>query len=45
MRLTPEESLSLVHELTLSAWALSGKPLPQYTRATTPIRIVKGKAE
>jgi hypothetical protein len=45
VRLTPEESLSLVHELTLSAWALSGKPLPQYTRATTPIRIVKGKAE
>jgi hypothetical protein len=45
VRLTPEESLSLVHELTLSAWALSGKPLPQYTRATTPIRIIKGKAE
>lgn len=46
VRLTPEERLSLVHELTLSAWAaLSGEPLPRYTRATMPIRIVTGKAE
>jgi hypothetical protein len=45
VRLTPEECLALVHELTLSAWALSGEPLPQYTRATMPIRIVTGKAE
>lgn len=45
VHLSPEESLSLVHELTLSAWALSGKPFPHYTRATIPIRIVTGKAE
>lgn len=45
VHLTPEQSVSLVYELTLTAWTLSGKPFPQYTRATMPIRLVTGKAE
>ncbi|HWN71639.1 MAG TPA: hypothetical protein VNM90_28575 [Haliangium sp.] len=45
VHLTPEQSLSLVYELTLAAWTLSGKPFPQYTRATMPIRLVTSKDE
>ena len=45
VRLTPEQSVSLVYELTLTAWALSGKPFPQYTRATMPVRLVTSKDE
>lgn len=45
VRLTPEQAVSLVHELTFTAWALSGRPLPEYTRDTIPIRIVTSKAE
>jgi hypothetical protein len=45
VRLTPEDSLSLIHELTRTAWSLSGKPFPRYTRATMPVRIVPNKAD
>jgi hypothetical protein len=45
VHLTPEQSVALVYELTLTAWALSGKPFPQYTRATMPIRRVTSKDE
>lgn len=45
VHLHPEQSLSLVYELTLAAWSLSGKPVPQCTRATMPIRRVTSKAE
>ncbi len=36
---TPSERLALLTELSLSAWALTGRPLPTYTRATMPISI------
>lgn len=43
--LTPEESVSLVYELTLAAWSLAGKSLPQYTRDTIPVRMITGEAD
>lgn len=36
---TPAERLALVAELSKQAWALTGRPLPSYTRATIPISI------
>jgi hypothetical protein len=36
---TPSERLALLAELSSSAWALTGRPLPRYTRATTPVAI------
>lgn len=36
---TPAERLALLTELSSSAWALTGRPLPTYTRATMPISI------
>lgn len=32
----PEVLIALCTQLSLQAWALSGKPLPVYTRATMP---------
>jgi DMSO/TMAO reductase YedYZ molybdopterin-dependent catalytic subunit len=43
--LTPEQAVSLVHELTLAAWSLAGRPLPRYTRETIPLRIVTNDAD
>jgi len=36
---TVEERLALVARLSREAWALTGRPLPSYTRATMPGRI------
>ena len=33
-------AISLVTRLTLSAWALSGRELPRYSRGETPFRFV-----
>ncbi len=38
---SPATRLSLVTELTLSAWALSGRPLPDYDRAHMPGRLIR----
>ena len=35
---TPEERLAMMWSLALEAWMLTGKPLPDYDRAATPIR-------
>ncbi|CAN5325304.1 hypothetical protein BH23GEM2_BH23GEM2_20280 [soil metagenome] len=37
---TPSERIALVAELSRRAWALTGQPLPSYTRATMPVRVV-----
>jgi len=37
---TPAERLSVFAELSRAAWLATGRPLPQYTRATIPIRLV-----
>ena len=36
---TVDERVAAVAELTLSAWTLAGRPLPDYTRATMPIVV------
>jgi len=35
---TAEERLQMVWRLTVDAWALSGKRLPDYDRSTAPVR-------
>ncbi len=37
-RTTTAERFAMVWELTLAAWAFTGKPLPSYTRAEMPVR-------
>lgn len=37
---TAAERVALVAELSRHAWALTGQPIPSYTRATMPARIV-----
>ena len=36
---TAEERLEMMWPLTLEAWALAGKPLPEYRREATPILL------
>lgn len=38
---TPEERLAMLWELSLDAWALAGRQLPEYSRAETPVRIIR----
>ena len=38
---TAEERLEMMWPLALEAWELSGRPLPDYSRAETPVRIVR----
>jgi hypothetical protein len=37
---TPAERVALVAVLSRQAWALTGRPLPSYTRATMPVRVI-----
>ena len=41
---TPEQRLAMMWPLALEAWALSGQPQPDYTRAQTPILVRPGAA-
>ena len=36
---TATERLALLRELSLRMWALTGQPVPEYTRQTMPVRI------
>lgn len=36
---TPEERLAMVWTMTVEAWQLSGRPMPAYPRAATPVRL------
>jgi hypothetical protein len=38
----PGERVAMVYELTLAAWALSGRPMPTYSRAEIPGRLIRG---
>lgn len=40
-RTTPAERLALVWQLTLEAWSLAGFPIPEYSRARVPLRVVE----
>lgn len=38
---TPEERLGMMWELTVGAWALTGKPMPDYSRANMPGKMIR----
>ena len=38
---TPEERLAMVWTLTVETWALSGQPMPAYSRSATPLRLCR----
>ena len=38
---TVDERLALLTRLSRRAWAASGRPVPSYTRATTPVVITR----
>jgi hypothetical protein len=38
---TAEQRLAMMWELTLGAWALTGKPMPDYSRANMPGRGIR----
>lgn len=40
---TPSECVAMVWQLTLDAWAMSGRTIPQYSRAEMPGSIVRGR--
>ena len=41
---TVEERLAMVLELSARMWQLTGKQLPQYTRATMPGQVIRPDA-
>ena len=38
---TPEQRLELLAEASHTGWALTGRPLPSYTRAEMPVRVFR----
>lgn len=38
---TAEERLAMMWPLALEAWALTGKPMPEYSRSTMPVRVLE----
>ena len=40
---TPEQRLEMMWPLALEAWGLTGKPIPDYSRAETPVVLVRRK--
>jgi len=40
---TPEQRLEMMWPLALEAWALTGKPLPDYQRSAAPVRRFRRK--
>ncbi len=42
---TADERLAMVAELSARMWALTGKPVPVYSRAEMPVRVRKLGAE
>lgn len=38
---TPEERVAMEWELSRRAWLLSGRPIPDYDRASTPGRVIR----
>lgn len=37
----PGELIAMVRQLTLQAWAMAGKPIPDYDRANMPGRVIR----
>ena len=42
---TVAERLSMMWPLAVEAWTLAGRELPTYTRAETPIRVVRNQSK
>jgi len=40
---TPEERLEMMWPLSVEAWSLTGKPMPDYDRSATPVRRLMRK--
>jgi hypothetical protein len=38
---TAAERIAMVWRLTLDAWAMTGRPLPEYTREQMPGRVIR----
>lgn len=38
---TMEQRVAMVWELSRRMWAFTGQPLPTYTRATTPVTVLR----
>lgn len=38
---TPAERVAMVWTLTLEAWSVAGRPLPDYRREDTPVRVLR----
>lgn len=38
---TPEQRLAMMWELARGAWALTGAPMPDYSRADMPGRVIR----
>lgn len=38
---TPEERLAMMWELAVTAWTMSGHPMPDYQRSSMPGRVVR----
>lgn len=36
---SPEERIAMMWPLALDAWALAGRPIPEYSRAEMPIEV------
>jgi hypothetical protein len=39
--IAPEAALAMMWQLALDAWAMTGKSLPDYTRAEAPVRCFR----
>jgi len=37
----PEERLELLAEASAAGWALTGYPMPSYSRADMPVRVIR----
>jgi hypothetical protein len=40
---TPEQRLAMMWPLALDAWALAGRPLPDYPRREAPGRVIRAR--
>jgi hypothetical protein len=38
---TAAERIAMVWQLTLDAWAMSGRPIPDYPREQAPVRVIR----
>lgn len=41
---SPEQRLAMMWELVVQAWALADRPLPEYSRHETPVRVLRDGA-